>query len=533
MDEEKSVAASAFSKVEEELEFRPWVKWCGLGVAGLVSVGFFLATYYIGYGQGEDAGFAKAIASGQVEQQLNDAASRNVLSFMRLASASEEELKKASSDLNAAFGWIKETDVRLEAEWSLADALLERGLTDVAVAVLNPLFEKAPHSIEWAYRMLQAGNVLASAQKYDIAASYYNRAADCFAENKQEGWRLEALSQLIALASCSPQGGAETIATLENLLSKLTNSDEGTRQLRSMALVHIGQQYTCAGKHAEAAQKYSLALKEAENLRMVRPEGAVSRGTALLALGDAAAAEPMLRMAEKNPGNNLSDVASRLLALRQLAVIEQQRGHNVTALALLHRAQGMAEGRVLAGNPFWPCLYDQRGWMHYVVQNFQTALLDFKAAMATTQDPQLLMQPQEGAARCYLELGKGAEAQPLLEQCLALRRQHTPDASVAIGRLNLLLAQIYDQQGKVPEAEAAYAIAVQKIPADVPEEQNNRLTALLGHAYTLTELQRWAEAYNAWETTLPLVEDQYDRREEVRNQMRHIKPLIPAGAPAQ
>lgn len=519
---------SAPATVEEELEFRPWVKWCGLGVAALASVGFFLATYYVGYAQGEEKGYEAATCSGVVQKALNEAASRNVLSFMRLASAGEEELKKAAGDLNAAFGWIQEPEVRYEAEWSLADALLERQLNAEAVAVLTPLLEKVPHSTEWGYRALQAGNALASVQHYKDAATYYRHAAGFFAENKQDAWRLDAMGQLIALETCSPQSGDAAIAALEKLRGELTNSDEGTRQLRSMALVHMGQLYACAGNHAQAQQKYREALAEIENLRMVRPEGAVSRGTALLALGDAAAAEPLLRMAVDNPGCSMSDVASRLLALRQLATIEQQRGHLVTAQALLHRVQGMAEGRVLEGNSFWPCLYDQRGWMHYTVQNYQTALLDFTAALGATREALLLVQPQEGAARCYLELGRASEAQPLLEECLKLRQAHTPGDAAALGRLNLLLGQIYDQQGKVNEAEAAYATAVAKLPADVPTEQLNRRTALLAHAYILTDMERWADAYKAWETVLPMVEDQFDRREEVRSQMRRIKPLIPA-----
>ena len=98
--------------------------------------------------------------------------------------------------------------------------------------------------------------------------------------------------------------------------------------------------------------------------------------------------------------------------------------------------------------------------------------------------------------------------------------------------MNLLLGQIHDQQGRVAEAEAAYAIAMEKLPADVPEEQGNRLAAMLGRAYALTELQRWADAYAVWQQLLPLVEEQYDRREEVRSQLRRIKPLIPAAPPA-
>lgn len=533
MQEEEKTQETSAHEAEAELEFRPWVKWCGLGIAGVFSVGFFLVTYYVGYSQGESEGFLQATCSGMVQHSLNEAASKNVLNFMRLSSASDEELLKAAMDTEAALGWIKQDEVRQEAEWCLAEALLERGKADAVQTVLSPLFKQVPHTIEWAYRALQTANQLASLQHYNAAKPYYELAIAYFAENKQENWRLEAIGQLIALEACSPQESQKTIAALEELLRKLKNSDEGTRQLRSIALVYIGQHLASSGKRADAEKKFRAALSEVEHLRTVRPEGAVSRGIALLALGDAAAAEPMLRIAEKNPGNSISDVSTRLLALRELAVIEQQRGHHVTALALLHRAQGVAEGRVQPGNPFWPCLYDQRGWMHYLVQNYQTALLDFKAALASTKDPLLLMQPQEGAARCYLELGRGAEAQPLLESCLKLRSEQAAADKAALGRLHLLLGQIYDQQGKVAEAEAAYANAVNNLPQDNPDEQINLRTALMGRAYALTEQKRWTEAYETWEKVLPLVAEQHDRREEARQQMRHIKSFISAEAPAQ
>ncbi len=531
MEEEKSAETST-PEEEEELEFRPWVKWCGVGLLGAVSVGLFLATYHVGYSQGEEAGFAAATRSGLVEQSLNEAASHNVLNFMRLSSASDEHLLQAAADVEASFAWVRAPEVRLEAEWCLAHALLSRNLHEAAVSVLNPLFQRVPRTADWAHRTMAAGNLLIAGQQYKPAEDFFKQSSSIFAELKQSIWQQEAQGQLIALAACAPKGGDEALAALEALLAELKADDEETRQLRSMALVHIGALHRCAGRKAEAEQKFREALAAVENLRTVRPEGAVSRGAAHLELGDSAAAEPMLRIAEGNSGQSLSDVASRVLALRYLAIIEQQRGHHVTALAMLHRAQGMAEGRVLSGNAFWPCLHDQRGWMHYMVQNYQTALQDFNAAMAATQEPMLQMQPQEGAARCYLELGKMAEALPLLEKCLNLRRQYTPDDRSALGRLNLLLGQLYDQQGKAPEAEAAYRVAVENLTGDTPDEQANRLTALLGHAYILTELQRWAEAYAAWEQVLPLVQEQFDRREEVRTQMRRIKPLIPAAPPA-
>lgn len=532
MDEETPAESSA-PHMEQELEFRPWVKWCGIGLAGLASIGVFLGTYYIGYSQGRDAGYTEATCSGVVQQSLNEAALKNVLNFMRLASSSDDRLLNAAANLEASFGWIIDPEVRMEAEWSLVQALLSRGKGEPALAVLTPLLERAPRNLDWAHRALSAGAMLVDGRLYNHAATCFRQAADVFAECSQTVWQQEALGQLIALEMCVSQDSDSAISALEQLIAELKSDDEGSRQLRSIALVHIGTLHRYAGKQEVAQQKFKEALATVENLRTVRPEGSVSRGVALLETGDAAAAEPMLRIALENPGTSLSDVSTRVLALRYLALLEQRRDHNVTALAMLHRAQGMAEGRIMQGNGFWPCLFDQRGWMHYMVQNYQTALLDFNAAIAATQDSLLQMQPLEGAARCYLELGKAAEALPMLEKCLQLRSQHTPGDRNAIGRLHLLLGQLYDQQAKTTEAEVAYGTAVQNLTGDTPDELDNRRTALLGRAYVLMELKRWAEAYSAWEQVLPLVEDQFDRREEARSQMRRIKPFIQAEPQAE
>ena len=528
MMEDDNPADSSASLAEEELEFRPWVKWCGMGLAGAASIGFFLLTYYVGYGQGEEAGFIRATGSGVVQQSLNAAASQNLLNFMRLASASDEHLLAVAADTAAAFSWVKEPEVRQEAEWCLANALLDRRLVNPATKMLEGLFSGIPQSAEWAYRLLRTADGLASMQQYETAAKYYKQAADFFAAIKQQEARLLALGQLISLEICSPGNGEQAIQTLQSRFKELEASGDAARPLRAVLQVQMGLLYRSQGKQAEALQMFKSAVEGVDTAATTQPIAAVSYGTALLEQGDIAAAEPLLRQAAGNNGNKPSDIASRLLALRQLAIIEHQKGHIVTAQALLHRAQGVAEGRVLPGNMFWPCLYDQRGWLHYIVQNYQTALLDFTAAMGSTQDALLLVQPQEGAARCYLELGKPAEAQVLLENCLKLRNQHAASDKQAIGRVNLLLGQIYDQQGKAAEAEAAYGIAVANHPGDSPEEVENRTTALLGRAYVLADLQRWSEAYDAWQQVLPLLESQHDRREEARAQMRRIKPLIPA-----
>ncbi len=532
MNEEEMSAEASAPLEEEELEFRPWVKWTAVGMAGALSVGLFLLVYKIGHWHGENVGFHQAITSGVVHESLNAAASQNVLNFMQLASASKEMLLAAAADTEKAFGWVKDAPVRREAEWSLAQALLERRLSKEAEPVLEKLYQAVPHSPEWAYRAAQAADNLASGQQYQSAVSYYKIAAAYFAENGLQKERLIVLEQLVALVTSSPNNNAKAENTVKALLKMTQDAGAGAEYLSGIVHAHYGELLRCKGEQEAAEKQFQQVLNMAPSIKTDSLAWAAAYGMVLQECGDVAAAEPLLRKAERNTSCQPSDISARLLALRHLAIIEQGKGHHVTAMALLHRAQGVAEGRVQLGNAFWPCLFDQRGWMHYIVQNYQTALLDFTHAMSVTHVPQQLMQSQEGAARCYLEMGKTEQALPLLTKCLELRQKHAAADKAAIGRVQLLLGQIYDQQGKTPEAKQAYAQAVLHLLGDASDTVYNRRSALLGLAYAQTQLKEWNAAYESWTQVLPLLEGQFDRLEEARSQMRLIKPHISADKPA-
>ena len=523
----------------QELEFRPWVLWSGVGLAAAVSLGLLVYTYtgsfqrgyQQGYEEGSVQGFNSAIESNLVKEQLNAAAEQNVLGVMRLHSTSDATLRQAAADTDKAFGWIRNTEVRLESEWQLADALLQRNLGNDALKVLDSLAGRVPHHAEWAYRFLRSADLLTAQKKLSGAAKYYSLAAGFFAENTMPEMRILALGHMVALELGASLQSADALAVWKSRLAELESMGDETKPLCSLLQVHMAEQYRCTENRAEAEKLYRAALEGIDPAKETRPEYAAAYGSALLELGDAAAAEPLLRQAAENLSNQPVHVAARLLAMRQLAAMEQNRGQKALALGLLQRVQGVAEGRVQPENSFWPCLFDQRGWLQYLTLNYQAALQDFQAALSNTQDPLLMVQPLEGAGRCHLELARPEQAFPLLQKCLELRQTHMPSDKSAIGRLNLLLGQIYDQQDKGSEAEAAYGAAVENLTADTPDEQDNRRLAMLGRAYALGELRRWQEAYSAWEQLIPLLDEHPDRREEARNQMRRIKPYLSAETP--
>lgn len=519
----------------QELEFRPWVKWAAVGLAGAASLGLLVFTYFhsfdkgytLGLQDGTVQGFNRAVTDNLVEANLSRAAEQNVLGFLRLYSTSDEYLQQAAADTDKSFGWIKDATVRMEAEWYLADALLQRQLTTPAAGVLTSLLEKVPHTQEWVYRSLRAADMLAGQGDASGAEQLYRLVMARAAEAGVPALRHDSVSRLVDVDLSRPLSPDAALELWKERHEELSAMGAEMKPLCSLLLVQMAEIYRCREQQAEAEKLYREALAGVDPAQVTDTVYAASYGTAQLALGDPAAAETMLRKAVSDIGTRPMNVASRIQALRQLAIIEQARGEHAVALMLLQRAQGVAEGRVHSANTFWPSLFDQRGWLQYLEVNYQAALLDFTSALATTQEPLLLVQPLEGAGRCLMELAQIDEAQKHLEQALQLRQQHIAADKSSIGRLYLLLGQIYDQQGKDKEAEAAYGTAVTHMTGDSPVDVDNRRLALLGQAYALTELRRWQEAYEVWSKLKPLLADQPDRLEEATWQMSRIKPYLP------
>jgi len=141
-DAQKPVQAPASDMEEEEveLEYRPFVKYAGLGLAALLVLGSGYATYALGYRQGYESG----ISSGQVEAAVNAAAVQGIAHLMQAASASDSQLQKLAEDTNRSFSWINDAAILKEAEWMLGCVLLQRKQTEKAIPLLNKLFTDVP-----------------------------------------------------------------------------------------------------------------------------------------------------------------------------------------------------------------------------------------------------------------------------------------------------------------------------------------------------------------------------------------------------
>ncbi len=541
MVEEETNTPAPEPEEKQELEFRPWVLWTGVGVAAAASLGLLIFTYvnsfdkgyHQGYAEGDAHGFNRAIESKQVHEQLNRTAEQNVLSFMRLYSASDEVLLQAAADTGKTFAWIQDAGIRLEAEWFLVDALMQRNLVQNGMPLLDKLVAAVPHTKEWAHRIFRAATWLNALQHGETATKYYLLAASLAAENSMPELREDALGHVVAFDLSSPLNTTQALALWKQRYTELKNMGNDTKHLRSLLLVHMGEQFRTRESRASAEKLYRAALEGVDLAQVNKAEYAACYGTALLELGDVAAAEPLLLKASGQPGSKPVEIAAHLLALRKLATIELGRDNHASALTLLQRAHGVAAGRVHASNTFWPCLFDQRGWLQFMAENYSAAAQDFKAALSQTEEPILQIQPLEGTARCHMETQELQPAQTMLEKCLALRKKHIPADKSSLGRIYLLLGQVYDLQGKTADAESAYGSAVSHLTADTQVDQDNKLIALLGQAHALTELRRWNEAHAAWESLMPLLDGQPDREDEARDHMERIAPYLTPQQPAE
>ena len=100
MEDKAPVSDPVHHDDAQELVYRPWVLWTGVGLCGALSLGLLVFTYFhsfdkgyqLGLQEGDAQGFNRAISCNMVQENLNAAAEQNVLGVMRLYSSSDEYL---------------------------------------------------------------------------------------------------------------------------------------------------------------------------------------------------------------------------------------------------------------------------------------------------------------------------------------------------------------------------------------------------------------------------------------------------------
>ena len=509
------------------MEFKPVVK----GVACCLLAAAVLGSGYITFHLGYEQGYGEAAASEKVSQALNAAAVRNLTSFMQSSTASDEDLEAMVKDPDAALAWIQDEQIRREAEWLLAQSLLQRGRVDHAGKLLANLFRSVPRDAVWARRSMSVGDALCSSGNQAAALAFYRYAAEIFAAAKSTGEQVAALSRIAAAGIAGSRDNDALMQQLEGILQESAPLGPAATTLRTSLQIYLGATFRAMGDEPAATRFYDEALRTAQGADEARlsPAARVCCGAAYLAKGDKEKAQRLLQQGEQGLGHSPEDTLCRVLALRDLAMLAEERGEHLAALGLLNRAEGVAESAVPRTDLFWPCFYDQRGWVQLLAGQPDAAAEDFSKVLAATGQTALRVQSLEGAGRSHLVLENPAEAARLLTECLNLRTAHCAADRESLARVWILLAQAHEQQGKPEQAASAYAQALSLLPQESP----NRTTAAFGHAKALGAAGLWRESLDAWKAMVPHVQNNPDELAEVQEGISACYAKLPAAPDTQ
>lgn len=506
---------------EERLVLRPVVKYIAIGLA----VATILGVEYASYRFGVERGYAEGVASGEVTKSVNDRAIENLRHFMQVSSADDSILLTTARNYRENLAWIQDESVRTEAIWTLAQALVTRGLVEDADALVRdskilPTHEKTTSL--WVRRALIIARAFAAENKYVETLYYYDYADDFYARNKANDERLKLITERIALLQASVTDADTLQKELSVYAERAAALGDKGHELVAGIWVNKGHLYRAAQKKEDANKCFEKALKEVNTDQL--PElasAAICVGSLLLEKGDTERAEGMLRDGLKRVSDSPDGAPYMLLALRDLARIEQEKGNTDLALALLYRAEGVAMTTEPENSIFWNCLYDQRGWLNLQRENYGSAYHDFEKALAGSgENIAMRAQPLEGMAQCCVIRGDLTRAAEYLIECINIRKQYFASDSASLGRVQFALGRIYDMEGRVQEAADAYGEAANLLDAAGESQQPVLIDVMFARAYALTQLRQWTDAAIVWDSLKKLLPANHERRSEIDVQLR-------------
>lgn len=510
---------------DDQMEFKPVVKYAAIGLAVAALLGVEYATYRVGFSNG----YVEGVNSGEVSETVNVIAVDNLRHFMQISTADEASLLETVRNRETTLAWITEPSVRLEAEWTLAQALITRGLTIEAHPMLQQLLPAEQQCTDvWLRRSLLAARALVEEKHYAEAEYYYRYAEAYYTAQKNNDALVSLIAERLAYLPTFVKDDTELHKALTSYAKQAAQLGPKGKELYASLLSWKGRLYREKGT-PEALQKankcFELALREMDTTRVPELAGAsVCVAALLIDKGETERAAELLRDALTRLGDNPSGAPYMLQALRDLARIEQDKGNVDAALALLYRAEGVALTHESPQSAFWNCLYDQRAWLNLLKGNPAGALIDFENALSRSGElPILRAQPLEGAARSCIATGEIDKAATYLTECVEIRKTHFANDPESLGRAALLLGQVHDMRGEVQEAVSMYGLAADLLPAEENEAGEDRVTALFAKAYALAQLRKWTESATVWNDLQHMLPKDSKRRREVADQLEACK----------
>lgn len=503
---------------EEEYELKPAVKWTAAGILLALVVALEITTYRIGVSHGREDPSPAAQARSDAKAVLN------LNHFLQCLSTDDATLTNMANNRSKELSWIKEKPMLREAKWLLGEALLQRGLIASARPLFDELFgdQSTPLDKMWTLRLEITAAAESKQGDPQRALSAYTRARKYYEASKSIRDELRCLNHEIELLTIenNPQN---LVAALKQLYARAGELGDEGLELQVSTLAHLGRIFRAQGD-IEGSNKYFQLAVQAWNGEP-RQELASSRiclGEALLEAGSKEEARKQLEQGIAECAATGTEGDYLLSGLRSLARLAAERNEQDEALAYLYRAEGIARTVLEKDSPYWPCLYDQRGWILLNKNVPELALADFRKAASYTGEPSALTQAYEGIGRASLELGHADEAQAALEKAVSLRDTYFANDFVSKARVNHLLGMACDMKGNTNESIIAYSRALKNIHQTNSSDFDSLKTdILLSLAYAYSEKKQWERALPCWEEALPLIAA--ERQQEIRNQLNECR----------
>lgn len=460
--------------------------------------------YNRGWGEGSE------VPPLRIIEQSDEKAMATLANFMAESASGPEALARLLQNRESELAWIRDESLRRDVTWGLARELLVEGGNGDALNIIRELIEQGYAKGEtgkWASRSELVGKILFSRDDMAKASFYFHKAAEGYSKDKQTKQEIKVLDGLVSCMIATNR--MDDVMTVLAKLNELTINDPLDR---SRILATMGRIARLQGKSADSRKYFKTAMElwpeggtsgEDENLGSAR----ICLAEALLESGRTDEAEKLFRSGLAVLRGKDSELSFTTSALRGLAQIASGKQKYQEALAWLYQAEGAAKGRLPQHDTFWPCLYDQRGWVLLNKADRVEAVKDFLKAVDATAAPDAQAQACEGLGMAYLELGKEKQAHQYLAKAIELRLKLFPDDLLSLGRVYKNLGMANDLLGQNEDALDCYGKSI-----DALQKSGNAgksplyIETLLCKCHTLCELSRWQEAVDAFNVVIPLLE---------------------------
>lgn len=532
----EDLGAGSADDAEAEYEFKPVVKWIAVGVLAALIIGVEIGAYKIGVSHGFEKG--RQEPSTLTQAKSDEKAVQNLKHFLKCASADDATLRRLVANRKRELAWIQEKNLLREVEWMLGSTMIQRGKIAESRQLTDELFASVGSEPDrvWTHRIEMAADAESKQGSSLRALKGYSKAASNYARLDLVRDELRCLNHEVELLTRQDDPHA-LVDALKKLYQRAGELGEAGRSLQVNTLAHLGRIFRAQGDIAGSNKYFELAVREWKGEKNPRLASArICLGEALLESGHREAAAPLIEQGVAECSAAGSEAEYLLSGLRSLARLATERGDLDAALAFLYRAEGVAHANLPEFSNYWPCLFDQRGWVLLNKGVPELALADFTRAASYDAEPSALAQSCEGIGRASIELGRAQEASASLEKALRLREEHFAGDFASKARVARLLGMACDMQNDTEGSIRAYRRALGDL-AKLGEgaDPGLKVDLLMGLGYAYSEQKQWEPARDCWEQVLPLLGE--ERRREVRVQLdvckRSLARLPMAAEPSE